>query len=160
MPSARGRFVGMALLYGAPLVENDDVVGHRDGSQPVGNDNERAFSFHVPQGSRDGLLCDAVQRVRGLVENKNLRLPYKSARQRDSLALSSGQPQTALADAGIVFLGKLKNEIMGIRADGGLDDLIIACIGCAEPDVLPHGGAEKMRILTDETDAAAPAFQV
>ncbi len=77
-----------ALLDHAPLVQNQDPVGHADCGKPVGNEDGRAALGEFREALKDFVLGAGVEAGCGLVENQNLGIAHVRAPQGDLLPLA------------------------------------------------------------------------
>ena len=73
---------------------------------------------------------------------------FSSARAIASLCrCPARQPDRALADDGVVALGQVRNELVGIGRAGGLLQLLLRRTRLPEPQVLGDGAVEEVRVL-------------
>ena len=86
----------------------------------------------------------------GLVEDQDPRVGDQRAGEREQLALPGRQLGSALADLGVVAVGQLGDELIGSDRPRGRRDLLVAGVGAAEGDVLPHRPGEQERLLRDD----------
>src|SRR5690606_14474122 len=77
----------------------------------------------------------------------------------DALLLAAAQPQAPLPHHGVVAPGEFHDEVVGLGAPGGGDDLVHGGVGPAVGDVLADAGREQERLLQHEADVAAQALQ-
>src|SRR5690606_24445127 len=71
--------------------------------------------------------------------------------ESDPLALPSRQGGAPLADAGVVAVGQLGDELVGAGHDGGLHDRLLAVVP-TQGDVAGDGVVGQERVLGDECD--------
>ena len=71
------------------------------------------------------LLALRVEIARCLVQNQNLRCLQDRPRDREALLLPARQLDATLADEGLVSIGQIFDELVGVRAPGGILDLVI-----------------------------------
>ena len=107
------------LLVGAAVddpaaVDDDDLVGERDRREAVGDDEGRPALHHLAQAALDRRLGARVDRGGGVVEDQDPRVGEQGAGDRDPLALAAGEGQAALADQGLVAVGKVADEAVGL----------------------------------------------
>ena len=92
-----------ALFDDFAFVEDDDLVGLKDGVEAVGNGDGGASVHQLAcrffeQGFGFGVECGG-----GFVENQNRRVFEESAGEGEALGLSAGEAGAAFADDGFVF---------------------------------------------------------
>ena len=87
---SRRKFVKGTRIHDSSTIEQEDLVAFHDGSQTV-CDGERG---NVPAQGRDRTLHlafgAAIQRAGCLIQDQQLRIPIKRARNCDALRLSAG----------------------------------------------------------------------
>ena len=66
------------------------------------------------QAGLDRRLGGRVDRGGGVVEDQDPRVGEQGAGDRDPLALAAGEGQAALADPGLVAVGQLADEAVGL----------------------------------------------
>src|SRR6185295_6196458 len=76
-----------------------------------------------------------------------------------ALALPARQRRAPLADQRVVALGKLPDELVGVREPGGLLDFGARGVGLAVGDVLPDRLVEEDRLLLDVADLVTERLQ-
>ena len=94
----------------------------------------------------------AVERAGRLVEDQDRGVADDCARDRDPLSLAAREPDTAVADHGVIAIGELRDELVGVGDLGGTDNL-----GVREPvapirDVVPDRRVEQERLLGDDAE--------
>ena len=97
------------------------------------------------------LVLSSRIRMRGSVR--------KRARDGDALALPAGERHAALADFGLVALGKAGDEIVGLGRPGRRSISVLAGAGAAKGDVLGQRAREQEDILLDGRDLRAQRLQ-
>ena len=105
-------------------VEDDHLVGQRDGREAVGDDEGRPPGHHLAEPGLDRRLGGRVDRGGGVVEDQDPRVGEQGAGDRDALALAAGEGQAALADPGLVAVGQLADEVVGLGAARRRFDLL------------------------------------
>ena len=135
-------------------------MGPANGGQPVGNHDRRAPDAHALERALDGGLRLVVHGGGGLVEHEDGRVLEDRARDREALSLAPRQLLTALAHHGVVALGQLVDEAVGLRDAGGLPDLLLARVRSPVGDVLAHRAVEQEDLLADEAHLAAEGREV
>src|ERR1039458_1148897 len=152
------QFVVGAVFDDVSVVEDGDAVGVAHGGDAVGDEDGGASLHELAQAVEDLVLGVGIDAGESVIEHQDTRLPNDGAGDGDTLLLSSGEGEAALADHGFVLFGEAL-DIGGDAGDGGgAADLRIACVLDAEGDVFADGGAEEKGFLRDEADAAAQGF--
>src|SRR5512144_1210092 len=114
MASAREQRTMGPVLHHAAAVEHEDLIGMRDRRQPMRDDEHRSASEQSVDRLLDETLGLRVERGGRLIENEDRRIDEQGTRDREALALATGEPRAALAEHGIVALRKLDNEAVGV----------------------------------------------
>jgi len=83
--------------------QNEDSVGAPNGGQTVGDDNRRTPFHQVLQCLLNQRFRFGIQRRGCFIQNQDRRIFQQCPRDRDALALASGEPQAAFADSGAVI---------------------------------------------------------
>ena len=113
-----------------------------------------------PKAALDHGLGLGIERAGGFVENEDARLGQQSARDGEALPLAAGELDAALADNGVVALGKAFGELIHARGTAGKEELLITGIGAREQDVLADGAVEEKRLLQHYAQLRAEGVQV
>ena len=80
------------------VVEDDDLVGQRDGREAVGDDERGPPGHRLAQPRFDLRLGGRVDRGGGVVEDQDARIGEQGAGDRHPLALPAGEGEATLAD--------------------------------------------------------------
>ena len=115
----------------------------RDRRPPLGQPLERLLD--EPLGLR-------VERRGRLVEHQDRRVPQHGARDRHALLLAAREAVAALADDGLVAVGKRGDQLVDLRGPRRLLDLLVGGVGLREAEVLAHGRVEEIGLLRDDAD--------
>ncbi len=122
-------------------------------------DDEGGPVLHEPLQRRLHLpLRLGIQRRCGLVEDEDGGVPDNGPRNADPLALTAGEPHAALADDGVIPLGHLHDEFMGMGGTGRLDDALLRGVLSAVGDVCPDGVVEEHHLLGHHGDVHPERF--
>ena len=78
----------------------------------------------------------------------------------DTLALAAGERDAALADAGVVAVAELGDEVMGVGGPGGGDNLGLGRVLASVADVVRDGAGEEDAVLHDNADLPAERLDV
>ena len=85
----RHKFVVVAGLNDAPLVDNQDLIGVTNGIEPVGNDQQGLAPAQLGDGLLDVALIVGVHAGSGLIQNDDGSILQNAAGNGDSLPLSA-----------------------------------------------------------------------
>ena len=133
----------MRTLRGdTPLLEDDDLVGKRDRREPVGDDECRAAAGELIQSAGDAALRGGVDAGGGVVEDQDARVLEQRPRDRDALALPTRKRVASLADSRVIALRQVVDELLGARAPGRVEYLLVRCLRTRVGDVVAHAGGE------------------
>lgn len=95
----------------------------------------------------------------GVVEEEEPGVGEDRPGQRDALALAAGEGEAVLADLGVVALGQLGDEPVGLGGAGGGLDLLLGGVREAVGDVGADGVGEEEGVLGDESDGGAQGVE-
>ena len=156
--AARDQFGAAALLDDPAVLEHDDLIHVMNGGEAVGDDQGGAAVHQFLDRFHDGSFGRGVERGSGFVEKQDRRVFQKGARDPDALALADAEMSAAFADLAVVAVGKLADEFVGLRAPGGIADLLLGRVRPAVGNVLADGGGKEKRVLQDDGDLLAQRF--
>src|SRR5580700_1615517 len=106
------------------------------------NDKGRAALHEVAKAMLNHRLALGVERACGFIENEDARVGEDGARDGQTLALASGELDTALADDGLITFGEALRELINTSDSAGLEELLLGCAGSREQDVFANGSVE------------------
>ena len=107
--------LGMAAaLDDAAVIEHEDAVGADHARQPVRQDQGRAPLRQPVERLLDHRLVLGIDRGQRLVEDQDRRVAQQCPRDRQTLALSAGQIDAALADDRVIALRQLRDEFVRV----------------------------------------------
>ncbi len=130
-----------------------------DGGEAVGHNQAGARLHERVEGILDELLglgVDAGGRFIQHEEHVGI-LGYRPG-QDEQLLLPQRQSPTPLLQHGVVALGQVSNEGLGIHHAGGTFDIFPRHAGIQKGNVLEHGAGINKRLLQDDTDPLAQVF--
>lgn len=147
----------LELVVGADVgepaaVEDGDAVGEVEGGAAVRDQQGGAAAHDLGQRLVDLVLDAGVHGGGGVVEHQQARVGEEGAGERDALALAAGEGQSVLADGGVVAVGQLGDEPVGLGRAGGGRDLFLGRVRAAVGDVGAHGVGEEEGVLRDQPD--------
>ena len=143
----------MGTLFGdATLVENDDMVGVSNRRETVSDHQSGAPFGEMGERLMDQLFVDGVEMRRGLVKDEDRSIFEQGPGDGESLPLSAGKLNAALADHGIVGKRQLGDEMVRVSALRGFLDGFIGGLRLGQAQVLPNGGVEKVGLLRDQSN--------
>ena len=103
---------------------------------------DHLFRFRIEAGS-----C--------FVEDQDAGLGQNGARDRNALALASGQLHAALAHNGVVLVGEAFGELVHARDATGTHDFFFSRVGAREGDILANRAIEQERLLQYDSEVSA-----
>ena len=160
LPAQRHELVVGAALQDAALVQDDDLVGVLHGAQPLGDDDLGGAGDLPGEGPADEGVGAGVDGGGRVVEDEDLRPLEQGAGDAQALLLASGHIGAALLDAGVVAVGELPDELVGLGELAGADELGVGGVGVAPAQVLLDGAGEQDVLLQDDGDLVAQPGQV
>ncbi|MND85551.1 hypothetical protein D3C80_774820 [compost metagenome] len=108
----------------------------------------------------DQVFALRIEGAGGFVEQQDRRIHQQGPGDRQALALATRQAQAGIAKVGLVTIGQLQDELMGMgTARGGLD-LLDRGIGASVADVVFHRAEEQRRVLRYQRKVAAQVLGV
>uniref|UniRef100_A0A0A8XUT2 Uncharacterized protein n=1 Tax=Arundo donax TaxID=35708 RepID=A0A0A8XUT2_ARUDO len=137
---------------GAALQDGDEV-GLADGGEAVGDHQRGATDHEAVQRLLHQLLRLGVERAGGLVQQQDRRVLEHGAGDGDPLLLTAGQLQAAITHLGVVAVGQLDDEGVGVSDPGGLLHLRLrrALALPAQQQILLDARREQRRLLAHQT---------
>ena len=104
-------------LGDSTVLEHDDAVRVADRRKTVRNGENRTARHHPVQRLLHELFSHRIERARRFVENQDRRILENRPRDRHTLLLAAGEPESLVADLGVVTVGMapVHNEVMRIR---------------------------------------------
>lgn len=96
-----------------------------------------------------------VERTGGFVEDENSWALQERAGNRQSLALTAGQPTAALSDLGLVAVGEFLDGIVDLGQFCRLDDALEGGMRVGGKQVVVESTGEKHGLLRDDTEVVA-----
>jgi hypothetical protein len=142
----------VAALGDQPFVQDRDAVREPQ-RRPAVRDQQRGPAPHHPaQRLVDLGLHPRVHGGGGVVQHQDPGVGEQRAGQRDPLPLAAGQGEPLLADHGVVPLGQVGDELVGLGRPGRGDDLLPRRVRPAEGDVGGDAVGEQEAVLQDQPD--------
>ena len=142
--------MGSAFDYAAAF-ENHNKLGSCHCGKAMGNDKGCTPGEKRLKGLADEGFTFGVEGTGGFVENEEVGLEENGTGDADALTLPTTEESTAVADGGIVGLGELKDEVVGLSNLRRLFDLLPGGTGSAVGDVVPDGVVEQECVLFNNT---------
>src|SRR5271165_6319411 len=138
--------------------DDEDLIGAADGREAV-RDHEGGAALHEEAESfLDHGFGFGVERRGRLVEDEDARVGKDCPSYRQALALASGELDAALADDGVIGVGKALGEFVDARNAAGGEKLLFGRGGIGEEHVVTDRSIEEKRLLQD--DAELPAIVI
>src|SRR5438270_2970703 len=148
-----------ATLGHASVVHDEDEIGPANGGQSMSNYESRAASEQCGHGRLDQLLALGVEIARRLVEDEDLRRRENSAGDRESLLLATGELHAALPDVRLIAVRQLGDELVRVRAAGGIFDVGVRGVVPSVGDVVANGAVEEEDVLLHDGEQIAIGTQ-
>src|SRR5208337_2723104 len=133
--------VGTALDDAACL-DHQDLVGAADGREAVSDDERGASTHQVGKAALDDGLRLGVETGGRLVENEDAGIGQDGAGDGEALALAAAELYAALANDGLIAIGKAFGEFIHTGDSARLKNLLQAGVGTREGDVFADGSVE------------------
>jgi hypothetical protein len=92
-----------------------------------------------PNGRRESLLSDVVERRGSLIKNQNGRLPVERARNGDALPLSSGELCASLSHRRIQPVRQPGEKLVELRGSSRFGDAALVDLRVLQPPALCSG---------------------
>ena len=146
--------------HDAAMIHDENHVGFLHGGHTLGDDDLRGVGNLMMECGANQLIGFGVDRGRGIVENKDLRLFQQRTRNAQTLALTAGNVGTALFDVRIVLVGEFLNEAVGLRKLACVTNLFISGVRIAPTQVFGNGSGEQHVLLQYHGDLIAQYFQI
>ena len=151
--------VGAALDDNA-VVHDDNEVGMADGGEAVGNDDAGASLHELVEGLLHGHLAFGVEGAGGFVKDEDGRVFEHGAGYAEALALSTAEGDAAVAYVGVVALGQLGDEFVGVGYGGCTTHMFRTVVSASEGYVVGHSVVEKDAVLRHKAYLCAQAVDV
>ena len=148
-----------ALLHYPTLLEHHYEVGMLYGAEAVGDDEGGAARHEAVERLLHKVFALGVERRGGFVEDEDVGIGEDGTSYGETLPLSAAEERAPIADKGVVALGLLHDEVVGMSYLGSTNNLLHRSIGEPEGDVVADGVVEEVGLLRDDTDVAAIAVE-
>ena len=123
----------------AAAVHDDDAVGILNRGNTLGNDDLGGIRDELAEALADQGVGPGVHSGSGIVEDQDLGLLQKGPGDAQPLLLAAGDVAAALLDPGVVLVGKLLDELVGLRQAAGLKHLLVGGVGVAPAEIVLDG---------------------
>ena len=143
--------MGADLGY-LPAIEHDESVGFAKGRKPMGDREGRAVLDQPFQGRLDLHFRFRVYRRGRFVKDQDARVSQHGPGDGNPLAFPARQRLPALADDGVVAIGEIQDEAVGICGSCRGNDRVGRSRWIGVRDVGPDGAVEKIRVLEHDAD--------
>ena len=120
------------------MLNGRNLIGMLNGRKTVGDDNRGAAACQLFERLLHRLLALVIQSTRRLIQNKDLGVLEKHARDGNTLLLSARKTAAALAHDRVIALWKRLDKGIDVGATGGLGDLFSRSARLAVGDVLAN----------------------
>lgn len=101
-----------AFPFDLPVLYTVNNIAFFDRLQTMCNNNQCLMTMQAVDRFHDRSLCIVIQCAGRFIQNENLRIFKQRSRNSDSLTLTTGNPDAALANAGIQPFGKTADKLI------------------------------------------------
>ena len=144
----RDEFLMSTAFRDGPVIENENLVGIPNRTQPVGDDQTRAAA--AAQGLIDEILGHRVERARCFVEHDERRIAHQRARDLQPLSLTAAEVNAALRHCSLVALRPTGDVGVNAGVPGGALDRGIGNGRVPESEIAAYRPRKKRDLLIDE----------
>ena len=127
-----------ATFHNATMLNGRNLVSMLNGRKTVGDDDCGTAACQLFERLLDRLLALVIQSTRRLVQDQDLGVLEKHARDGNTLLLSARKTAATLAHHGVVALWKRLDKGIDVGATGRLGDLFCRSARLAVGDVLAN----------------------
>ena len=129
------------------MIDNNDLIGVRNGGQPVGNDQQRLAPHQPSQCRLDDRLVFRVCIGRCLVENDDRRVLQHGTGNGDALPLTAGQVTAGCTAYGLIAVLQPHYELVAAAFLRGVNDLRIGRTLSAHADIVHDRKVKEVVVL-------------
>lgn len=147
-----------AVLDDLAVVQYHDAIERGHGGKTVCHHDGRAPLHEVRQRILHERLAFGVERAGSFVQYKDRCVGQNGARDRDTLALATGEFDAALPHHRVEAVGQLLDEFERVRLFRSSNDLFAGCIGFAVEVFSRMLRLKEQRLLRHIGDLAAQAL--
>src|SRR6476646_12205104 len=148
-----------AHLDNATAFHYYDHVRPAHGGKSVGDHDSRTIANEIGDGLLHQTFRLSVECGGRLVQNENGCVDQNCTSDSQSLALTAGKKDAALADNRIVTLGHFANEVVRQSDQRCFFDLDVGGVRFAVSDVVANRVVEKDDLLSYQSDLLAQALE-
>ena len=142
------------------IVHDQNALALADAADALGNDN---LGHRGQLLAKSALYAGIGLRVagrRGVVEHQDEGTFQQGAGNAQSLLLATADVGAALLYAGVIALGHLADELVGLSHPAGMSALFKHSVVLAPAQVVEHCAAEQRVLLQHHADSLAQHLQV
>ena len=144
----------------AAAVHDDDAVGVLNRGHALGNDNFSGIRDELAEALADQRVGPGVHSGGGIVQDQDLGLLQQGPGDAEPLLLAAGDVAAALLNPGVVLVGELLDELVGLGQTAGLIHLFVGGVGVAPAEIVLDGAGEQHVLLQHHGHVVAEGFQV
>ena len=141
-----------AEVYYVALLEDDNLLHVADCAEAVGYDEHRAVVHKFVYRLLDKRFAVDIEGGSGFVQDNQRRIFQEYARDCNALLLSARKSVTALANAGVVAVFKLSDEVVRERRAGCRIHFLFGGVGLCKQNVVVDCVVKKHGILRHGTE--------
>ena len=160
LPSAGHQGIVRADLRDAARFDHDDPVGVRDRAESMRDDEAGAMAREHSQAGLNQAFAFRVQVAGGFVQDQDSRIGQHGPGDGQSLSLSAAELHASFADDGVVTLGKIGDELVGVGRLRRLNDVLVGGVFAAVGDIRGDRAIKQKHVLLDDSQHAAKALDV
>ena len=134
-----------ATLDDAAVFNDQDLVRAANGGEAVRDDEGGAAAHQVGEALLNQGFGFGIEAGGGFVKDEDAGIGENGAGDGDALALTSGKPDAALADDGVVLVGEGLGKFVDAGDAAGGQKIVLADVGPREHDVVADGAVEQER---------------
>src|SRR6266550_5458646 len=127
--------------------QHQNLIRTADRRQAVGDDKSGASPAQRLQSILDQRFALTVEARRSFVKNQYFRPSENGASNRHALALSARQLHAALADDGVITVGKTVDKLLAMGDAAGFNDLFPSGVRMSKADVFRNTTVKQEVIL-------------
>src|SRR5699024_1713503 len=144
----------------AAALHHDDAVGILHAGHALGNDDFGGLGDELPEALADQRVGAGIDGRSGVVQNQDLGLLQQGAGDAQTLFLAARDVGAALLDPGVILLGELLDELVGLGQTAGFLHLGVGGVGVATAQVVLCGAREQHVLLQHHGHLVAQGLQV
>ena len=147
-----------ALFHHPAIVHEHDVVGMKNGAQPMRGNHHGASFGKTGEMIHNPSLVQGIERRGGFIKEQKARLLVDGPGNEQPLTLPAAELQAGAAEHGVIAHGKLVDEFVDAGRFGRILRLFIGGIGIRQGNVVQNRVAEDLSALQHRSTLRQPSF--